>query len=228
MTFEYSAGGGANWSPLGAGTRIAGGWERTGLSLPVSGSLRARGRTISGFCNSTSGAVEQVVAFTVTPSPEIAVEQSAGTNLVDGANVTFAAPFGANTSHTFTIKNPGDADLTGLEITVDGADAGMFTVTASPTAPVAGPNGSTTFTVQFAHAAAGNRTAALHIASNDADENPFDLTLNGRDTLAPPPWSNADVSELLLNDDGIVQEILATLPAGAADQRFVRLRVDAL
>lgn len=48
-TFDLSTDGGSVWSPLGPATRIQGGWGRTGLSLPASGHLRARGRTIGGW-----------------------------------------------------------------------------------------------------------------------------------------------------------------------------------
>ncbi len=116
-------------------------------------------------------------------APEIAVEQPAGTDIADGGSQSFGAvPVGANSNLTFTIKNTGSADLTGLGLTVDGPDAALFTVTASPTAPVSGPSGSTTFTVRFAPTSTGGKTAALHIASNDSDENPFDITLTGTGT----------------------------------------------
>ena len=47
------------------------------------------------------------------------------------------------------------------------------------------PNASTTFTVTFALGAVGShRSANLHIASNDPDENPFDIALTGTG-LAP-------------------------------------------
>lgn len=48
------------------------------------------------------------------------------------------------------------------------------------------------------------------------------------DTLDPGSWSSVNVSESILSDDGTVQEILATIPAGAARRWFVKLRVDAL
>ena len=63
MTFELSTDGGTFWTPLGSGTRISGGWERTGLSLPASGALRARARTIGGAFNGGSGLVEQQATF---------------------------------------------------------------------------------------------------------------------------------------------------------------------
>jgi hypothetical protein len=120
--------------------------------------------------------------------PEIAVEQPLGLNIADGGSKDFGAVVvGANNSLTFTIKNTGGADLTGLGIVVDGVDAAQFTVTANPTSPVGGPSGGTTFIVRFAPATAGAKTAALHISSNDADENPFDITLTGSGTAAPAP-----------------------------------------
>ena len=80
---------------------------------------------------------------------------------------------------TFTIKNPGTSDLKGLVIYKDGPHAAEFTVTTNPTAPVA-PNGSTTFTVQFAPVTAGIKTAALHIVSNvSGTKNPYNITLIG-------------------------------------------------
>ena len=121
----------------------------------------------------------------VVLAPEIAVEQPLGTNLVDGvSSKDFGSVLvGTNASLTFTITNSGTADLTGLNITIDGADATQFTVTTNAVAPVS-PNGSTTFTVRFTPISSGLKTAALHIANNDSDENPFDITLTGTGTSA--------------------------------------------
>lgn len=126
-----------------------------------------------------SGAAYAFTMATVDAA-EIALEDSQGTNLSDGGSRAFGdVDVGAGASQTFTIKNTGAADLTGLGITIDGADAAQFTITVDPTAPVVGPSGSTSFTLRFAPTSAGAKTAALHLASNDADENPFDLTLTG-------------------------------------------------
>lgn len=112
--------------------------------------------------------------------PEIVVESPLNTNVAVAGSKSFGSVVvGANTSLTFTIKNTGTADLTGLSITKDGADAGMFTVTSYPSAPVSGPSGSTTFTVRFTPVSAGSKSAVIHIANNDSDENPFDITLSG-------------------------------------------------
>ncbi len=43
------------------------------------------------------------------------------------------------------------------------------------------------------------------------------------DTLAA--WSSLGVTEAILSDNGLVQQVQATLPAGAAGRRFVNLKV---
>ncbi len=136
--------------------------------------------------NSGSTATGSDMTFT-TQMPEIAIEQPVGTLLTDGAaSVSFGSvALGSNTSKTFAIKNTGTADLTGLSITRDGANAAEFTVTANPALSVTGPDGSTSFTVRFAPGGTGTRSASIHIASNDGDENPFDIVLTGTGIGSP-------------------------------------------
>jgi len=65
VTFELSTDGGASWSLLGAGSRVGttANWQLTDLSLPATGQIRARGATIAGLFNGSSGLVEDLVAF---------------------------------------------------------------------------------------------------------------------------------------------------------------------
>ena len=67
VTFELSLDGGENWTLLGAGTRIAGGWERTALGLPASGSIRARARIVGGLQSGSGGLIEQIASFNLPP-----------------------------------------------------------------------------------------------------------------------------------------------------------------
>ena len=116
-------------------------------------------------------------------APEITVEQPAENNLVDGVSVkNFGeVAVGGNTQLTFTITNDGASALSGLAASVDGTNSGEFVASAlSTTSLNAGQ--STTLTVTFTPTAATTRTAALHIASDDADENPFDIGLTGTGT----------------------------------------------
>ena len=201
VTFELSTDGGTNWTPLGAGTRIgtSANWRLNGLSLPASGSLRARGRTAGGNFNGASGLIQQVGAFSLSlGEPDIAVAQAGA--LTDGAgSVDFGVvnPGGSALAKTFTITNPGTATLSGLAVSVDGANAGDFTVSAPSSTSVAGGSGNATFTVTFTPGATGPRSAAIHITSNvTGAKNPFDIALTGRGNT--PPALTMPVSPLIV------------------------------
>lgn len=126
----------------------------------------------------------------IPPEPEIAVEQPAGSDIPDGGSKAFGTvTVGSNSERTFTIRNTGTANLTGLTIMKNGANPGDFTVTSSPSSPVGSGGGSTTFIVQFAPSAAGARSAAIHIANNDSDENPFDINLTGTGVTPFDAWA---------------------------------------
>ena len=114
------------------------------------------------------------------PTPDIAIEQPAGVNLVAGVStVDFGMTLvGSGSPRTFFITNAGTHDLAGLAVTIDGTNTDEFVLTASPAVSVAA-GGRTSFTVTFTPVALEARTAALHISSNDADEDPFHLTLSG-------------------------------------------------
>lgn len=115
--------------------------------------------------------------------PEIAVEQPLGTDLVDGLTTLDYGPvfLGATSSRTFTLRNTGSGTLLNLALTKTGTASAQFTVVPAtlPTSLAAGA--SLTFTVTFGPTGTvvGVRTAALRIASNDANENPFDIALTG-------------------------------------------------
>lgn len=170
---------GTGWAASGTGTVDGAG------NFNVSGS---NGFAVGGTLDGDGGLNMDTVTVDPPQVPEIVVEQPSGTDLASGATRDLGAvALGNSSSLTFTIKNTGNANLTGLTVTRDGAHAGDFTVTANPSSLVAGPGGSTAFTVRFAPSAAGTRTAAIHIASNDADENPFDIGLSGTGVLPPVP-----------------------------------------
>jgi hypothetical protein len=49
---------GTDWTSLGAGTRISGGWQQTGLALPASATIRARGFCMGGYGSGSGWFVE--------------------------------------------------------------------------------------------------------------------------------------------------------------------------
>ena len=75
---------GSNWISLGAGTRVAGDWQLTGLAWPTNASLRARGFVTGGYDNGSGWFVE-----TVTGPPVIAV-QPASQLVAVGTDVTLS------------------------------------------------------------------------------------------------------------------------------------------
>lgn len=121
-------------------------------------------------------------------APEIAVQAPGGGELTDGSGSTNLGSLLVGTqgpSQTITIRNAGSADLTGLAVTKDGTHAGDF-LTSGLSSPIITPGGTATFTIAFKPGAAGARNASIHIASNDSDENPFDIALTGSG-IAPLP-----------------------------------------
>lgn len=139
--------------------------------------------------NPNSGGPKSVqrIFLVAVQAPEIVIEQPAGTGFPDGGTQSFgivAEPYQAE--REFTIRNTGNAVLSGINATFDGPDGAMFSIVkvdgvpANALPPVVVPGGSRRFTVQFAPAfPAGAKSGAMHIACNDVDENPFDINLTG-------------------------------------------------
>ena len=141
----------------------------------------------------------------VLGSPDIGVQQPVGTALTDGASsIDFGNQLVSTTSAatTFTITNLGSVTLILTNISVDGANAGDFAVSALGSTSVA-IGGSTTFTVTFTPTASGSRNAALHITNNESGaKNPFDIALTGNGTL-PGAALALDGADDYLNIDGV-------------------------
>jgi hypothetical protein len=175
VTFEQSPDGGANWTFLGLGTRVGttANWRLTGLSLPTTGSLRARGRngTSGGLFGSSSGLIEQVASFTLptvtaagdalsrlntsrvakVPVATLLANDTATTGTLSLTSVQSALPAGATVAvvgnfvvYTAPATNSGAGSFT---YTVgNGTDLVTATVTVNEitaTTPVFGPNSAT-------------------------------------------------------------------------------------
>ena len=155
------------------------------VPVAVSGMSLAVGERWALVANG-EGAWHALALAAAPPEPGIEVQQPAGTSLVDGAStVDFGTTsMSAPQDLVFTVLNTGAAPLTGLAYSIDGTNAGDFAVVGTPDSAVA-VGGSTTVTVRFTPAASGARLAALHIASNDPNDNPFDLALSGAGVMAP-------------------------------------------
>lgn len=93
----------------------------------------------------------------------------------------------AHSAQSFLIENQGGKvlTLTGVPIVaISGAHAGDFSVLSQPASSITA-GGSTTFQVSFDPSVAGERTATLIIANDDADENPYNFELKGTGLATP-------------------------------------------
>jgi hypothetical protein len=144
VTFELSTNGGASWNPLGAGTRTGAtpNWQCTGLALPPSGSIRARGVTAGGEYSGSSGLIEQVTAFTLyTPLQQWKLTHLGDANAPNDGDTDFdglgtileyatgsdplvpdALPAGSTVANTLAITFSRSTLATDVTLTVQGSD----------------------------------------------------------------------------------------------------------
>ncbi|MGV3658774.1 MAG: choice-of-anchor D domain-containing protein [Prosthecobacter sp.] len=167
------------------------------------------------------------LAAAAPTSADIAIEQPAGTDIVSGGNLILSVPPGSEGNFVFTLKNLGDAhlNLTGSPTPVSLTGASEFSITAQPASFISAGS-ATTFTVRFAPADIGPKTATLSIPSNDPDESTFTINLIGAATTPPTDISlspgsipensgaNATVGTLTTDDPDVGDTATFTLVTG--------------
>ncbi len=112
---------------------------------------------------------------------EIAVQQPAGDNLTAGKSerdFPDTAVGDLSKPMTFTIKNRGKADLTGIKVVTVGVNGGDFKISDLGKKNLK-KGETTTFKVVFAPKGFGDRKAKVRVISNDTDEGKFDIRVNG-------------------------------------------------
>ncbi|MFT3980902.1 MAG: choice-of-anchor D domain-containing protein [Ferruginibacter sp.] len=146
--------------------------------------------------------IDNVKLFCVA-GPEMNIKGN-GTTITDGDNTPSTADHtdfgstavaGGTVTRTFTIENTGTAtlNLTDLSpyIVIGGTNAADFSIAANPAGTIAAA-GTTTFQITFDPGAIGLRTATISIANDDADENPYNFSIQGTGT-------NASASDIIDN-----------------------------
>lgn len=134
---------------------------------------------------------------TGTAAPEIVVtgldveiaSGDAAPSAADNTDFGSAGVASGTVVHAFKIRNPGSAvlNLTGGSpyIQITGTHAGDFSVTQNPDASIDAAGDSTEFRITFNPSAIGLRTAAVSIANNDSDENPYTFSIQGTGVGVP-------------------------------------------
>lgn len=138
------------------------------------------------------GAVNSGSSCSVYLNPEINLVGN-GQTITDGditPSTTDNTNFGAVCANTviiktFTIQNTGTGTLSVGSITMSGADAASFTISAiSPASPVSA-GGSATFAVTFTPTSTGVKNATINIPNNDCDEAAYDFALTATCNAIP-------------------------------------------
>lgn len=217
----------ADFTVSAVSTPLAAGANTTFTVTFAPGALGARAAAVHIASNDVDENPFDIALTGTGVTPEIAVEQPAGTNLVDGsASIGYGAlAIGTSSAKTFTIKNTGTAPLMGIAITVDGTHSSNYVVSTNGMSTTVAIGGSTTFTMTFTPTGtvSSTRTAALHVASSDLDENPFDIALTGDaySTIADVDadglndWAEFQYSSLGFNWQVSQPALVSTLNSGA-------------
>ncbi|BAO75774.1 lamin tail domain-containing protein [Winogradskyella sp. PG-2] len=91
---------------------------------------------------------------------------------------------GGTSTNTFRIENfGGTQDLTITSVTVFSGDVGDFSISSSPSSPIAALDYSL-FDIEFSPTAIGARTVIIEIISDDSDNNPYIFTVTGNGLCA--------------------------------------------
>ena len=103
----------------------------------------------------------------------------------DNTDFGYALVESGTVTHTFTIKNYGDSDLilpNNPRVFITGLHAADFTLTSDASTPITS-GGQTTFQIAFDPSELGLRHATIIITNNDADENPYNFSIQGKGTM---------------------------------------------
>ena len=185
----------------------------------------------AGYATST------VCTFTVNASnPEINV-QGNSTTITDGDNSPATsdhtdfgstAVTGGTVVRTFIIQNTGTGalSLTGSSpyVTVGGTHYADFSLSSTPSNSIAA-GGSTTFQVTFNPSATGLRSATLSIANDDADENPYNFSIQGTG-LTYPSVNTEAASEITAQGARLNGNVTDNGGASITDRGFVYSSTD--
>jgi uncharacterized delta-60 repeat protein len=122
VTFELSTNSGSTWTFLGAGARISGGWERTGLALPAQGRIRARAQVAAGGASGGGGGCSFGLVATTNDFSGVSQPPPASLQIQsvpDGVSLLWATNLGDYVAQAnWVLSDPnGWADLTNTPVT---------------------------------------------------------------------------------------------------------------
>lgn len=157
------------------GYAVPGGQEASDIVVEFSGGGMADTVLRKAKQQLTNAKVDVVIK----PAPLLQLVK--GTKLLkDGSKVKFpAAKIGARPIRKFTLRNRGDAKLTGIKLAKSGKNQADFVIIDRVPRKLA-PGASTTFQVAFRPKTKGKKEAVLRFKSNDKSQSPFLIRVTGQ------------------------------------------------
>jgi len=95
---------------------------------------------------------------------------------------------GESDEKTFQIKNVGNANLYVYSTTITGTDHDEFNIQSGGGSYTLTPGATRNLKIQFKPDSPGSKTAKVQITSNDPNENPFFIDLEGKGGQIEPDW----------------------------------------
>ena len=154
--------------------------------------------------------------------PEITI-RIGSTNITDGQTINFGSTnVGTSVDRTFTVVNDGSATLNLTALNSGSLPTG-FSIVSNLGSTALAPGQSTTFTLRFNPGSGGSFSGTVSLANDDANENPFDLVLQGTGVVTSPEITLL-VGTSNLASGGTVS--FGTTTVGTAVTRTITIRND--
>jgi len=158
-----------------AGTAFTGVYKVTVPGAATPGTYDFAGGQLEYYIG---GGGPYIAAITGDDSVEIGPDISVDPTSKDFGDVYVGS---SSSAQTFTVSNDGTADLVVGTINITGSGAGHFAIqNDNCSGQTIAPTDSATLQVVFSPTSSGTKTAQLSIPSNDSDENPLNVSLQGR------------------------------------------------
>jgi hypothetical protein len=121
--------------------------------------------------------------------PDISIKQDISP-IPDGSGYHDFGALGVGSSSSpaaFTIENGGQAGMSISSIYFSSGDTDQFSIVAPGIPGSIAPGSTTTITIMFSPTTSGDKSATVHVISDDPDENPYNFTVQGYGSAIPEP-----------------------------------------
>jgi len=170
-----------------------------GYQLPAPQNVQVKGGQLKTLAFSYAPLPVPASAITLRGYERSIGNGDTSPSALDGSDFGLAAVDGGTATRSFTISNPGTAELSLGSIALGGSHPDDFSLSIPPGDSIP-PGGSTTFTILFDPSAPGTRSATVSFATNVTGSNPFSFAIQGNDTTDSDSDGFTDLEEAALAD----------------------------